>query len=359
MTPTHRRVTPGLLAFLAWRDLRNSPVTATVLVGAAAAGVGFQLPNTANLLGYEAEMLEQGVKCGFGDVRLYPRRGRRIDDAKSTMARVRAAPGIHAVDAILILPGAIGHEGHLQSVATLAVDAPDGRWPFRLVEGQTLPPGDREGILIGRPLARRLGVGVGDQVELRVVLGRNDLDEDVGRYRLTVRGLFTGTFTVCATDTIVLDREFLAGELGDPQATDMLLVFTDGKNNAGMATKGGPEASNEDWQRNWQVNLMSHVYAARAVLPKMVKRGRGYLLQTASAAGLSSEIRITLIWPSSSSELTPSQGRRPPFCWPVRIISARIGFSRSIGTNMLPGVLSRLPLASPTISEPTPTSFPS
>jgi len=227
VTPDSRRATAGLLAFLAWRGLRSSPLTAVVLVGAVAAGVAFQVPNTANLLGYEAEMLEQGVKCGFGDVRLHPRRGRRIDDAKSTLARVRAAPGIRAVDAVLILPAAIGRAGDLQSVAALAVEAPDGRWPFRLVEGRPLPPGDRKGILVGRPLARRLGVGVGDEVDLRVVLGRNDLDEDVGRYHLTVRGLFAGTFTVCATDTIVVDREFMAGELGEPEATDMLLVYSD------------------------------------------------------------------------------------------------------------------------------------
>src|SRR5436305_4703858 len=114
---THRGANPSLIVFLAWRDLRSSPLTAAVLVAAVAAGVAFQVPNTANILGYEAEMLEQGVKCGFGDVRLYPRRSRRIEAAKATMTRVRATPGIHAVDAILILPAAIGHEGHFQSVA--------------------------------------------------------------------------------------------------------------------------------------------------------------------------------------------------------------------------------------------------
>jgi NAD(P)-dependent dehydrogenase (short-subunit alcohol dehydrogenase family) len=49
---------------------------------------------------------------------------------------------------------------------------------------------------------------------------------------------------------------------------------------------GGPFASNQDWQRSWDVNVMAHVYAARAVLPAMLARGEGYLLSTASAAGL-------------------------------------------------------------------------
>jgi NAD(P)-dependent dehydrogenase (short-subunit alcohol dehydrogenase family) len=56
--------------------------------------------------------------------------------------------------------------------------------------------------------------------------------------------------------------------------------------NAGIAVGGGVDASNEDWQRSWEVNLMAHVYAARAVLPQMLARGEGYLLTTASAAGL-------------------------------------------------------------------------
>jgi NAD(P)-dependent dehydrogenase (short-subunit alcohol dehydrogenase family) len=56
--------------------------------------------------------------------------------------------------------------------------------------------------------------------------------------------------------------------------------------NAGIIVTGGVEASNADWQRIWDINVMAHVYAARAVLPGMLARGEGYLLQTVSAAGL-------------------------------------------------------------------------
>ena len=56
--------------------------------------------------------------------------------------------------------------------------------------------------------------------------------------------------------------------------------------NAGVGVVGGPEAPNEDWSRAWEVNVMAHVYAARAVLPGMLERGGGHLLQTISAAGL-------------------------------------------------------------------------
>ena len=60
--------------------------------------------------------------------------------------------------------------------------------------------------------------------------------------------------------------------------------------NAGIAVYGDLGNSNEEWQRVWDVNLMSHVYAARAVVPGMIERGGGYLLNTASAAGLLSQI---------------------------------------------------------------------
>lgn len=56
--------------------------------------------------------------------------------------------------------------------------------------------------------------------------------------------------------------------------------------NAGIAVAGGPEATTSDWQRIWDVNLMSHVFVARHVLPGMLDRKEGYLLGTVSAAGL-------------------------------------------------------------------------
>jgi len=49
---------------------------------------------------------------------------------------------------------------------------------------------------------------------------------------------------------------------------------------------GGVEASNASWQAQWELHVMAHVYAARAVLPSMTARGEGYLVHTASAAGL-------------------------------------------------------------------------
>jgi NAD(P)-dependent dehydrogenase (short-subunit alcohol dehydrogenase family) len=56
--------------------------------------------------------------------------------------------------------------------------------------------------------------------------------------------------------------------------------------NAGIAVGGGVEAPDEDWYRIFDVNVMAHVWAVRAALPGMLAEGSGYILTTASAAGL-------------------------------------------------------------------------
>ena len=60
--------------------------------------------------------------------------------------------------------------------------------------------------------------------------------------------------------------------------------------NAGVAIPGLADAPPEAWQLSLDVNLMAHIYAARVLVPRMVERGGGYLLQTASAAGLLTQL---------------------------------------------------------------------
>jgi NAD(P)-dependent dehydrogenase (short-subunit alcohol dehydrogenase family) len=60
--------------------------------------------------------------------------------------------------------------------------------------------------------------------------------------------------------------------------------------NAGIATGGGAEVPDEAWDESWSVNVMAHVRAARVVVPDMLRRGQGYIVTVASAAGLLTQI---------------------------------------------------------------------
>lgn len=61
--------------------------------------------------------------------------------------------------------------------------------------------------------------------------------------------------------------------------------------NAGYAVVGDEQADAAEWDRMWQVNLMSHVHAAKALMPDWLARGEGYFLVTASAAGLLTNLK--------------------------------------------------------------------
>jgi len=60
--------------------------------------------------------------------------------------------------------------------------------------------------------------------------------------------------------------------------------------NAGISFAGGVEVTDDEWQQIWDINVMSHVWAARYLVPRMTARGGGYLLNTSSAAGLLNQI---------------------------------------------------------------------
>jgi NAD(P)-dependent dehydrogenase (short-subunit alcohol dehydrogenase family) len=60
--------------------------------------------------------------------------------------------------------------------------------------------------------------------------------------------------------------------------------------NAGIIVDGGVEVADDAWSRIWAINVQSHVYVARALLPGVLARGEGYLVLTASAAGLLTEL---------------------------------------------------------------------
>ncbi len=137
---------------------------------------------------------------------------------------------------------------------------------------------------IGRALCRRLA---NDGV--RVVVA--DLDEDAARVVAAeigceARGVDVGSETAMAG--MIHDIEESVGPI-DLFVSNAGVVFGDGK--SGSASPDGVLAEVDDrWEVSWRVNVMAHVYAARYLVPRMVERGGGYIVSTASAAGLLSSI---------------------------------------------------------------------
>ena len=130
---------------------------------------------------------------------------------------------------------------------------------------------------IGRALCRRFAAE-GARAIAVVDLDRDAADE-VAR---DVHGIAIGGADVADQATAARVVERVVGEYG------RIDLFC---SNAGVAVDGGEETPIADWQRCWDVNVMAHVHAARAVLPHMLARGGGYLLQTVSAAGLLTHIQ--------------------------------------------------------------------
>ena len=60
--------------------------------------------------------------------------------------------------------------------------------------------------------------------------------------------------------------------------------------NAGILSLGNEQTSIQDWNKNWYLHVLSHVFAAKKLIPEMLKRGSGYFVNTSSAAGLLSHI---------------------------------------------------------------------
>jgi NAD(P)-dependent dehydrogenase (short-subunit alcohol dehydrogenase family) len=125
--------------------------------------------------------------------------------------------------------------------------------------------------------------------------------------RAICRALAAAGATVVVTDLDLAGAEAVAAEIGGrafradvgverdlvtlvQQAEQLVGPIDLFCSNAGIVVEGGPEVSDAEWDRIWRVNTMAHVWAARAVVPDMLRRGGGYLINVASAAGLVTQI---------------------------------------------------------------------
>jgi len=256
---------PGVALFLARRGLRESPLSTGLMIAAVAVGIGFEIPSAANLRGYRAELLTQSLSNGFGDVRVRPRRGLYLRDADAWADRLSRIPGVVEATPVVSAPASVTGKGHTSSFGLLGVEPRATHHPYRLVSGQPLTEGDRDGILVGSSIAQRLDVGVGDDVELRIMLSaypRLVLDDaGYGVYPMTIRGVVGFN----AADSAFVARSFLVAELGDETAASAVLLHARSHDDAPSLALAARRMAPDFEVRSWVDDSAYLRSSARAV----------------------------------------------------------------------------------------------
>ena len=115
------------------------------------------------------------------------------------------------------------------------------------------------------------------------------------------RGLIVADLDIASAMSVASDIGATAVhvDVADPESNDRLIDETEDRfgpvdlfcANAGIGFAGDEQTTPERWDFMWHVNLMSHVHAARRLIPGWLARGDGYFLSTASAAGLLTNLK--------------------------------------------------------------------
>ncbi len=244
-----------LLVFLARQSLLGGKLTFALLVIAIAAGAGFQIANTANLRGFASALLEDGLTHGGGDIRVERRDGPRFIDGAAEARQVAALVNARLATPVLVYAGAVGKNGRFLGAPIYGVEMDSPILPFHLSSGALLAPGDDRGVLLGSSLAMRLGLNVGDPLELRVIFGAADAaigEDNVGKYTMTVRGIVAGSGG--GYRYVFVERKFLGAEAGAPAAASSIIVhLADHESAAWLAEQinsGLPEVQAVGWRED-------------------------------------------------------------------------------------------------------------
>ncbi|MDB4998241.1 MAG: hypothetical protein JWM74_5673 [Myxococcaceae bacterium] len=203
-------------------------MTLALLVFAVAGAVGLAIPNTANIAGYTAELLDQGITHGYGDVHVRPAKGARFADGDATARDLAGLPGVRAAVPLLTTPGAVGKDERYAVAPIQAIDPRATYLPYQARAGAVVPAPAalaQDEILVGSIVASHAGIKEGDIVDLRVLLpAHDDVAESSGTYQMRVRAIVVGSFG--ASECAFVDRAFLASAMGDERVASTILLYT-------------------------------------------------------------------------------------------------------------------------------------
>ena len=197
-------------------------------MAAVAGGVGFQVPNAANLDGYTQELLRQGVTRASGHVLVSPPPQELIRDAGAVAGRLRALPFVDEALPRLVHAGVLFREGHRHPVRIVGVDPlaeeAANRFCGRIALGRCLVAGDTSSLVLGAELAEEVAAGVGDR--LKLVVPYEELGEvEISSRKYPVAGVVLGGGGFQQDKDLYVSTALLTGILDESDVASEILVF--------------------------------------------------------------------------------------------------------------------------------------
>mgnify|MGYP001304157438 CR=1 FL=1 len=218
----------GLLLHVALRSLRSSVGTTVLAVLAVAAGVAFQVPNTANFRGYTTELLRVGLgRRGLDDVRVTASNGEPLPKARGLLGRLEALPFVRGAAARLEYAGVVVRPERAPVPVRVvgiepAIETRVSAFCGQVERGRCLGPGTE--VMLGALLAKQLQVSPGEV--LRLMLPVQALGEvEMTMLRPSVVGVMQGTGGFETDFDVFVDRGELARLIDEDDAATELAVF--------------------------------------------------------------------------------------------------------------------------------------
>ncbi len=198
---------------MAFRNLGRNRRRSLLSALAVAMGLALLVLMASFVTGEMQATLENTIKLDTGHLQV---RAASYDESKvsldwqdlvahpsSLAAQIQSLPQVQAATPRLIASGIVTIGDQSRGVQVIGIDpASPANGPFQkgLIAGQFLQPDDRDGVLIGKPLAEKLGLGVGDQINLLVNLSDGGVDQQL----FTIRGIYTTNTSAYDENTVFL-----------------------------------------------------------------------------------------------------------------------------------------------------------
>ncbi|MDC3957331.1 ABC transporter permease [Polyangium jinanense] len=243
-----------VLFYLAYRTLVRSRVSFVLLLAAVTAGLGFQIPNTANIEGYTAELREKGLSRDTGHVRVTAKSGGTFEGAEALAARITQEPFVRAATIRLVHVGSFFHGERTTSASIAGIDpvAEDRAAGFcqELAEGRCMAAGDERPAVLGAKLAEQLDAHVGSSIKVALPFSAGD-DVRMVSAVFRVVGVLRGSGGFRADYELFVPLDALRDLFGKHRVSSEIRVFSTDDARAGEWAKRIAELAPDQKVETW------------------------------------------------------------------------------------------------------------